>query len=255
MKGRKISCGLLAISMMFMTGCGEPMLEMTDEERSIIVNYAAHVVSKYNNYQGEGMTYVSKEEKERLANENKEQENEQQPEEEEPSVAELPQEEIPGTEPQPQEQPQNTEQPSEEVASVTLQQALGFGEAIQATYNGYDVMPNYVEGDYYALDADAGKTFLIMHIDLTNQTAEAMNCNLLAAGPVFTLTVNDGYKVNAETTILLDDLGTFSADLQVGETASTVLLFQISEEQVAKIEKIGLQVYINNEKFDINLPS
>ena len=246
MRGKKISCCLLVVSMLFMTGCGESMLELTEEERSIIVNYAAHVVSKYNNYQGEGMTYVSQEEKERLENEKEEEEKNPQTEQGENSTSE----------PQVQGQIPN-EQGEEETpnatSNVTLQQALGLGNDIQAVYNGYELMPSYMEGDYYALNADAGNTFLVMHIDLKNQATEAMNCNLLAAGPVFTLTVNDGYKVNAETTILLNDLGTFSADLQVGQTTPTVLLFQIPEEQAAKIENVGLQVYINNEKFDINL--
>ncbi|MGN0483024.1 MAG: DUF4352 domain-containing protein [Lachnospiraceae bacterium] len=244
---KKWSCLLVILSALFCTGCGDQLLEMTEEEEKIIVNYSARTVAKYNNLQGEGLTYVADDQIDSGKSTEIEDETEQ-PQESTPKE-ETTLEEKPSTEGQSSETDQ-TEQTQKE--QVTFQQALGLGE-VAATYKGYDIASSYTEGDYYAVNAVQGKSFLIMHIDLTNQAAEAMNCNLLDAGPVFTVNVNDGTKVQAETTILLDDLSTFSADLNVGQTVSTVLLFQLPEETANSIQNINLQVLIHGETYEIKL--
>lgn len=43
---------------LMLTGCGDAAYDLTDKEESIIVNYAAHMVTKYNTYQKEGLAYV-----------------------------------------------------------------------------------------------------------------------------------------------------------------------------------------------------
>ena len=58
MKKRQIRLVAILVSAMFvLTGCGPtPLHEMTDEERDIVVHYAAYVVGKHNIYQKDGMT-------------------------------------------------------------------------------------------------------------------------------------------------------------------------------------------------------
>ena len=59
MKKRQIRLAAIMMSAMFvLTGCGlvTPLHEMTDEERDIVVHYAAYVVGKHNIYQKDGMT-------------------------------------------------------------------------------------------------------------------------------------------------------------------------------------------------------
>lgn len=273
---KKLSALLLASVMLMLTGCGEEPINLTDEERNQVISYAAHIVGKYNGMQTEGLVYIAEEPDEEGT---LQEEPTDVPTEEANAPAEEPAEEQDTAEAaNPEEnadlaqdsaQGDTEELPTEDVAAgdtanesatdqqadaeqVSFNEALGLGD-VAADYKGYDITNPYVEADYYSVTADAGKTFLVLHVDLTNNATEAMNCNILAAGPVFTATVNGGIKVAAETTILLNDLSTFSADMQVGETVSTVLLFQIPEEEAANINDLSLSVFINNTNYNISL--
>ena len=63
MRDRKIkttACVLLAA--LLLGGCGEQPIELTEQEEQTIVDYAAHVVSKYNIKQQDGIVRLSKSE-------------------------------------------------------------------------------------------------------------------------------------------------------------------------------------------------
>ena len=49
---------VLLAGVLVMTGCGEEPYELQDNERAVIVNYAAHIIAKYNVKQPEGYRYV-----------------------------------------------------------------------------------------------------------------------------------------------------------------------------------------------------
>ena len=54
----KMMAAVMAATML-LGGCGDALYDLTDDEENVIVNYAAHIVTKYNTYQREGLTYVS----------------------------------------------------------------------------------------------------------------------------------------------------------------------------------------------------
>ena len=60
----KMMAAVMAATML-LGGCGDALYDLTDDEENVIVNYAAHIVTKYNTYQREGLTYVSPEEPEK----------------------------------------------------------------------------------------------------------------------------------------------------------------------------------------------
>ena len=52
MKNRKVKMGVvLLLALVTTTGCGDKAIALTEAEESTIVNYAAHVVAKYNTKQ------------------------------------------------------------------------------------------------------------------------------------------------------------------------------------------------------------
>lgn len=240
---RKIGAFFVACMLVFLTGCGDEMYPLTEEEENTVVTYAAHIVAKYNKSQTEGLVYIAPEPEEEKVKEDVE-EPVQEPE--------APQESADASQPQ---QPETTDQqvaPEEMAVTASVNEALGLGE-VEAVYQGYEVKDHYVEGDYYSVDANAGKRFVVMHFDLTNKAAEAMNCDILSAGPVFTLQVNGSSRVEADTTILLDDLSTLSTNLEPGQTVQTVLLFQVSDEVAEEIRNIDLSVYVNQTEYQLGL--
>ena len=56
MKKRRIQLITIIFAIIFpMTACGTPLHALTEDEEKLIVHYAAHVVSKYNITQTDGM--------------------------------------------------------------------------------------------------------------------------------------------------------------------------------------------------------
>ena len=56
MKKKRIQLIAIIFAIVFpMTGCGTPLYSLTEDEEKLIVHYAAHVVSKYNITQTDGM--------------------------------------------------------------------------------------------------------------------------------------------------------------------------------------------------------
>lgn len=58
-KVQMTAAALMAV--ILLGGCGEAPYELNDKEEAVIVNYASHVVSKYNTYQREGLMHVAQE--------------------------------------------------------------------------------------------------------------------------------------------------------------------------------------------------
>ena len=127
----KMMAAVMAATML-LGGCGDALYDLTDDEENVIVNYAAHIVTKYNTYQREGLTYVSPEE----------------PEETQEDVT------VPQT-PETQDASETGTAASAEAAapavsvaaagSASLDQLFG-ADGIQMTYAGAQLAPGYMEG-------------------------------------------------------------------------------------------------------------
>lgn len=225
------------LAAMLMGGCGEKSYELTDEERELIAGYSAHVVTKYNTYQKEGLVRVIPEETEEVETEQEEQ-----------NMAEK----VPDNETQ-IPIPDATEilEDAEPVAvSATLAELFGTQE-IEIAYRGASLVDSYMEDGYYALYPDAGKQFLVLQIDVTNIGEEPVEIDYLTDTTEFQVILNGGDANVAEPTILTDDFSTFQAELNAGETSETVLLFQVSAIETA-VETVELVVN-SDQKYQINL--
>ena len=243
MKGKKVSliAACMAGAMMF-SGCSmmKTPYDLTEEEEAIIVNYAAHVVSKFNNYQGDGLTYVLEEE----------------PEEE----TEVP-EEVAATEDTETSEEVSGGAVSGEATDAVVESAADlnqvFGtDALTISYTGYEIKPSFTDPDTYALDAAAGKTYLILYIDIANSSEQDVVLDNLTAGPSFKVTFTDqngeNIRASAYTTILLSDFSTYTETVAAGAVNEAVLLFEVPDS-VTAAEQIVVQVNINGTTYAINL--
>lgn len=220
-------------------GCGEKPITLTPEEESMIVHYAAHVVSKYNTRQPDGLCHVRDEEEEtELPPENTESM-------EEPDTEEEQQGESRGGE---SSEDPNEQQPVAD-ETLTLTEALGL-DGISAECTGAEIKASYIEPDYYALDASAGNTFVILHISLTNTTDKDIVCDMLSEQMSFAAVINGGLKAKARTTILLNDLGTYQDTIAAKTSVDTVLFFEVPAEEVASVDSVRLTVEKNGKKTD-----
>lgn len=247
----KITAVLFAIALT-LSGCGDALYEMTSEEQSIIVNYAAQSVAKFNTYQRDGEVYVRPDVLEGEDSSKTETEPVQ-------TEVKQPTEELTGEETGTEQPAEDTnlgqlpEAPSPEPESTgaTMNQALDLG-VISADYTGYELTKSYMAEDYYVVDAEAGKQFLVVKYNLVNTSGQPLHINILAMTPSFTAVINGEQTVPAQTSILLNDLSTYQSDIEAGGTNETVLLFQVPED-ITDVSGIQLNVTMNGNQFTINL--
>ena len=228
-KRKSLLCLVLLVGALALTGCGEEPYELQDNEREIIVNYAAHITAKYNVKQPEGYRYVY------VQPEDEADGAEEQPAE---TSGQEPQEDS-GTDEQAQEdQPADDAEVTggEEEQPVTLSEALGLKD-IQAVYTGAELTERYD-----SVVPDSGKKLLILHVTLQNQTNKAKKCDILSLLPVFRAKVNGTQEATAELTILPENLSTWEEKIPAGGSADTIILFQVKADEVTSVDQLELEV-------------
>lgn len=216
---------------MLLGGCGEAPYDLTESEENVIVNYSAHVVTKYNTYQKEGLTYVEPESTETVdADETSE------------PVAE----ETAETSANPGADTGSTETGIEMPVTATATLADLFGvPGVEFTYVGARVDGSYLAGDYYAMYPDTGKVYVILGIDITNTSETPLDIDILSKIPKFTAIVNGTVKSSAEMTVLNDDFSTFQETMMAGNTRETILIFQVPDS-VTTVDSLQLYVQLDD---------
>lgn len=220
--------GLLIASAGALYGCGEQLYELQDNEQEIIVNYAAHIVAKYNTKQPEGYEYVYIPEDDQTEDETADgtadETTQDNQEAQDDTTAQTPD----GT---------ATDSNSQQDASATLSEALGL-ENIQAVYTGAELTDQYDE----TVVPESGKQLLVLHVTLQNQTDETQKCDILSILPTFRVKVNGEVEATSELTILPDNLATWETDLEAGASENTVIIFQINKDAVTQINQLEMEV-------------
>ena len=219
MRDRKIkttACVLLAA--LLLGGCGEQPIELTEQEEQTIVDYAAHVVSKYNIKQQDGIVRLSKSE-----------------------------ETTETADTEAVEQPDSTEQMSSEGGDAT-----GTPENA-ASDNSVEFATVYQQNSSYMVEPDAGNKYLVLHFHLENAGTEAVACDMLSRKVSFRVTLNDSVEAVAQVTILLNDFGTYQGTIEAGSGTDTVLLFEVPESTPEDLSKISLEVVENTVHKTCNL--
>lgn len=246
MKRTKVKlCAVLLMTALMTTGCGDEVYQLTDEEETLIVNYSAHIVSKFNTRQPDGLVYVAVSPEVTGDTEETETESveEDTTETEEPVAAEETEETeenvIPG------------EEENIEPQQTTLTEALGIA-GVEAEFVSAELKDSYIEEDFYAIDASAGNTYLVVNVSLTNTTEEDIDCDILSAIPQFQADVNELGNISAETTILLNDLSTYQGVIPADGSVDTVVLFQVPKDTVTQVDTLKLQINMNGAWMEIS---
>ena len=158
-----------AVTALLLGGCGEQPYSLTEDEEGMIVDYSAHAVAKFNTSQPDGLANVSRNEQETEAVDES-----QTTETENKITLDASGNAAAGD--------QSTENKTAEPS--TLDELFG-GENLSVTYTGAEIAANYMEGGYYSLDAEQGKTFVIVGIDITNSGADEIAIDNFAKTPKF----------------------------------------------------------------------
>lgn len=218
---------LLCGVMLSTAGCGTKPYDLSSEEQEKVAAYAAHVVTRYNDRQDEGLIKIQQED---LSKEDTTESKEQQTDTKD-------KQETSGD--SAKNTTAETEKPKAE--TVSLRQALKLEDGLDASFENYDVTDSYVESDYFAMNATAGKTFLVVHVNL-KATGGDIECDMLKKNLKYRVVINGDKTVAAQTSILLNDLGTYQGTIAGGSAQECVLLFETEKQNVENITSLQLKV-------------
>ena len=244
MKQKKGWSGLLLLLGCFMlSGCGmqEAPYELSEADKQLVVSYSAHVVSKFNTYQKDGLTYVP-ELKEEVETEVPEQVTTEDIQNNTESA-----EGMAGT---------NGEQIEEPVATVTTFDSV-FGETgLTFTYLGSEITDSYMADSTYAVNAGYQKTLLVLKLNVANPTEESVVLDNLSSGDTFSVNyvMESGSKYNAKSvmTLLLNDFTTFEGTIEAGAAVEMVMVFEIPAKTTV-VENMVVTISKNGTNYQINL--
>lgn len=222
-------------SIIFLTGCGSSIPEMTEEQNQIVTEYAAGLLLKYDkNYQSMLVDTTLIEEtilEEPIKEEDVSLENNDSVISENEAVI-------------------------ENIEPVDMAQFLGL-DGITIDYTGFLVCDSYPgeldEELFLAMDAADNYKLVVFMFDVTNLLAEEKFVDLLTLDTRYRFYLNEGRQNNALTTMLPDDLATFKDILQPNETKKLVLVIEVGPEIAENITDISLVIKLANDNATILL--
>ena len=231
--------GTLLVSL---SGCGNTIPALSEEQEALVVEYASTAVLKHDaNYQGKlvDLSTLSNEE------ETPEEETTQEPVEE----ADIPKE--PEQMQEPQQDVLSAEQAEAEI-QADAEQILGLQD-VSLTYSGYEVDEFYPKNGneiYFVMNATPGNNLLVMKFTLRNLLNEEQDIQI-QPGTVRVKIIMNGEEKNALTTMLLNDLATYQGTLGPNEETELVVVGEYPVEDLQIID--SLSVKLKNESGEVIL--
>lgn len=256
---KAIVLGILAVMMLLMTGCGDQLVDLTDEEEAKIVTYAAHVISKFNKKQPDGLCYVP------IVETEMEGEAAGGTSATEPGM----QPGSDGTQGASGELPEGYHDPEEfaDVPTTTgtnvdaidpvasayasnatpmeLSDVIGI-EGFDMQWTGTQVADDYVDPSGATLATpNKGNRYVILTVTIKNTTDHDLRCNIAELVPAIALIVNGSQKLDAAQMLVSTDFATYNADVPAGQSVDTCIFFQRKAGDIADSDTYDLEVTLN----------
>ncbi len=209
-----ITAAILTASLL-LSGCGNQIPDMTEEEQALIVSYAAEVVERHDS------NHPSRLESEEVVELKKEEEAQKEAKKEQ-----LKQEEAAKA-----EEAKNNEASSEtakQKVELTLDDVVG-ADGFSFSYEGYeldDSYPDTGEETYFAMNATEGQKLLVLKFLAHNISGEDRELSMVSSRVRFKITAG-GKTQNALTTMLLNDFSNFSGTIPGNGTQELVLICEV----------------------------
>ena len=229
---------LLMLGTLVLGGCQEAPYELTEAEEALIVSYSSHVVSKYNIYQKDGLVYVAdrEEDTKKPADVTTEADTEKEP---------VSTETVSG----------NAGGSTEETTKAALS-AIYEDTGLVISYDKCEIADSYMDGSAYAARPSVGKSFLILHLAVENQTEEAIEFHNFGSGigysVKFQMEDEKWYHAPSVISLVSNEFSTYEGIVEAQNKTDMVLLFEIPQE-VMEINSLILKIDRNGKVFEINL--
>lgn len=250
-------CIILGMVACILTGCGNAIPELTEEEASLVATYAADVVFRF-----------STEKESRLIDTEKERARREELEAKAAEIAA----QMKVEEEQEQEEASSGQTGSGQTGSgstgngatgmqgtESMADFIGL-DGFEVSYGGYDIQKTYplVGSDEWepTIEATSGSSLLIVKFRVTNNNSIPAVADVLSKNMLFHI---DGEAGTGEiiggtalTTMLLDDFAFAQDEIGAGESKEYVLMIQI-DETITDIKSLSVYMKKGEESMTVNL--
>lgn len=248
---RKRICMIsLAIAMALgITACGNAIPDMTDAQMQAIGEYAAATLMRYDaNHKSRlvDLELVAQEEarrKELAEAEALRQEQEAAAAQEEGGMRPAENTPVTGGSGVPESEP------------LSMEEVLNLPEGVTITYREMAVCDSYPNGgdNFFSLLATEGKRFLVLKFDLYNGSGQDQMVDILSQGAIFRVTVNGDVKRSAMTTMLLDDLTTYTGTIGAGSSVAAALIVEVESSVADNLWSLSLNLKNDSKTYAVQL--
>lgn len=243
MRTKKFKAGLAAaVICLGLTGCGENAIpELTESEMQTIGEYTAITLMKYDASSRSRLVDLPQE---------------VDPVVPEPEVPELPREtEEPSGMGETEDTPITDISQQEEPGS--MEDMLELAEGVNVSYVDAELRDTYPDGEEFgsfAMRASDGKKLLVLRFRFSNGTEQEQTVDIASQKELtFRITVNENYRRNAMTALLLDDMTALSETIPAGESMEAVLIIEVEQETIEEISSISLNLKNDVKSYTIQL--
>jgi hypothetical protein len=246
----KKSSLLLLIGALFLTGCGEPLYEMTESQTQQVADYAASVLTKHNSLAKKGLVSVSQEDIDAASEDGTDETtvpDEQQNTSEEANGNLTASGDSRQTEAASSEGVQG--ESSEPVASASLSQALGVS-GVSFSFEDAQITDDLEEADYFTVEPSTGKHFLVLDYSVANTSGEDVSLDLFSKNATYTLHY-DGASVRNKQTLLESDISTFDQTIKASESVKGMLVFEVTASEISQIGEYSVTVSVDGSTWTI----
>jgi len=252
---KKHTCRILGIffASLFLCGCNSDIPDLTEEQSAMITEYATNLLVKHSELsdrsllsetelalgeQEEAEAKVRKEKADEIAESYLNKEVEMIDGAEEPSAV------------------SKTDGMSEEVYAPSQTVSEFFGESDfsidYVDWNLCDSYPDEADDDFFmAMDATAGHQLCVVKFQVQNMTSMDQELDMLSKKGRFTLHMSDGEIIQAQSTMLLDDLSSYRGTIGAGASEEMVLVFEVNDN----LDTIDSMKLIMKDEADENIIS
>ena len=244
MRKRWLCIALIVSVMLTLTGCGNAIPEMTAEQQTMVTEYAAALLLKYDaNY--EPMLLDD----ERLA---AEEEMQKRIEEENARLEALQAAQNAPREESSSEDGDSADGQASAQEAVTNVDPAVFMEmdGVSISCNGVEFVDTYPESGgevFLSVTPSAGCKLAVVHLDMVNNGSADATVDMFAKNAKFKVSFNGGEYHNTMMSLLEDDFTMYAGTIVPGQKVSTVLLVDLKEEECNEVTGLNLYIKYNDQ--------
>lgn len=138
----------------------------------------------------------------------------------------------------------------------SMEEVMGLPEGMAVVFLECECCDKYpYEGEegYFAVTATEGNELLVLRFSMANGSEQDAAVDILSAGCSFYVTLNDTYTRRALTTVLLEDMSTYTGTFQPGDSRELVLMVEVGGQELESLSSIVLKVKNESKSYTIQL--